>query len=96
MTNANATFTKNNVTYNVNALFDAMKTIDDKSFTIANLSRAMKLNEKQSRRKIRNNASRDKNEQTKIAKLIKSQRANEKYRFDLTFENVDTMSRFIA
>lgn len=96
MTNENITFTKNNVSHNVNELFDAMKTINDKTFTIANLSRAMKLNEKSSRRKLRANASRAKNDQTKIAKILKSQRANEKYTFDLTIENVDVMSRFIA
>lgn len=97
MTNANAmTFTKNNRTFDVNALFDTLKSQNDKTFTIATLSRAMQLNEKQSRRKLRANASRAKNDQSRLSKIVKSQNANTKYTYDLTIENVDIMSRFIA
>ena len=96
MTNAKIEFTKNNVTYDVRALFDALKSQNDKTFTIAQLSRAMKLNEKQSRRKLRANASRAKNDQSKLSRIVKSQNANTKYTYDLTIDNVDVMSRFIA
>ena len=80
------------MTYDVNAIFETLKLINAKTFTIANCARACAINEKIARRRLRANASRDKNDQMKTSKFVDAtSRANVKYEYALTMKNVETM-----
>lgn len=85
-----------NATYDATVLVTALKAINEKAFTVANLARAMKINEKIARRRMRANAARAKGEQMKIAKRVDAtSRANVKYEYALTEANVTLIADII-
>lgn len=77
------------MTHDIKTIVATLKTQNEKTFTVANLARAMKINEKIARRRMRANASRAKNDQLKIAKRVDAtSRANVKYEYALNETNV--------
>lgn len=83
-------------THNADALLATLKTANDKTFTVAALARAMKVNEKIARRRMRANAARASKDQLKTAKRVDAvSRANVKYEYPLTKANVEMIVAII-
>lgn len=84
------------MTYDIDALLASLKTANDKTFTVAALARAMKVNEKIARRRMRANAARASKDQQKVAKRVDAtSRANVKYEYALTKANLEMIVAII-
>lgn len=85
-----------NMTHNIDAIFATLKSQNDKTFTVAQCARVMKINEKIARRRMRANNARAKNDQLQCAKRVRAtSRANVKYEYATTRENVEMIVAII-